>query len=199
VSTHRPAERSKTPGFRVKRIYEPASTDDGFRVLVDRLWPRGLSKQKAHIDAWLKERRATRCASNFMATRRRGRISLPPIGTNSKTSRQRPLRRNYAREPNTSRSRSSTPQATRTTIMRSRSRSGWSELIRSRPPRSSSFERLVPRRWAIKSARTARSAKIRCSARIWSNSSDPASQLLQRTGINYGSTRSSLARRRGKS
>jgi uncharacterized protein YeaO (DUF488 family) len=55
VSAHRPAQRSKTPGFRVKRIYEPASTDDGFRVLVDRLWPRGLSKQKAHIDAWLKE------------------------------------------------------------------------------------------------------------------------------------------------
>ena len=55
MSAHRPAQRSKTPGFRVKRIYEPASTDDGFRVLVDRLWPRGLSKQKAHIDAWLKE------------------------------------------------------------------------------------------------------------------------------------------------
>jgi uncharacterized protein YeaO (DUF488 family) len=55
VSAHRPAERRKTPGFRVKRIYEPASADDGFRVLVDRLWPRGLSKQKAHIDAWLKE------------------------------------------------------------------------------------------------------------------------------------------------
>jgi uncharacterized protein YeaO (DUF488 family) len=46
---------SKTPGFRVKRIYEPASADDGVRVLVDRLWPRGVSKQKAHIDAWLKE------------------------------------------------------------------------------------------------------------------------------------------------
>jgi uncharacterized protein YeaO (DUF488 family) len=45
----------KTPGFRVKRIYEPASADDGVRVLVDRLWPRGVSKQKAHIDAWLKE------------------------------------------------------------------------------------------------------------------------------------------------
>jgi uncharacterized protein YeaO (DUF488 family) len=46
---------SKTPGFRVKRIYEPASADDGVRVLVDRLWPRGVSKQKAHIDAWLKD------------------------------------------------------------------------------------------------------------------------------------------------
>jgi uncharacterized protein YeaO (DUF488 family) len=42
-------------GFRVKRIYEPAAADDGFRVLVDRLWPRGVAKAKAHIDAWLKD------------------------------------------------------------------------------------------------------------------------------------------------
>jgi uncharacterized protein YeaO (DUF488 family) len=42
-------------GFRVKRIYEPAAADDGFRVLVDRLWPRGIAKAKAHIDAWLKD------------------------------------------------------------------------------------------------------------------------------------------------
>jgi len=40
---------------RVKRIYEPAAADDGFRVLVDRLWPRGLAKAKAHIDEWLKD------------------------------------------------------------------------------------------------------------------------------------------------
>lgn len=39
----------------VKRVYEPASESDGFRVLVDRLWPRGLSKDKAHIDAWIKD------------------------------------------------------------------------------------------------------------------------------------------------
>jgi uncharacterized protein YeaO (DUF488 family) len=37
-----------------KRAYEPYSRDDGFRVLVDRLWPRGLSKAKAHIDLWAK-------------------------------------------------------------------------------------------------------------------------------------------------
>ena len=55
MSAHRPAERTKTPGFRVKRFYESASADDGFRVLVDRLWPRGISKEKAHINAWLKE------------------------------------------------------------------------------------------------------------------------------------------------
>lgn len=41
--------------FKVKRIYEKAEDSDGKRVLVDRLWPRGLSKEKAKIDLWLKE------------------------------------------------------------------------------------------------------------------------------------------------
>ena len=41
--------------FRVKRIYEPAEPGDGLRVLVDRLWPRGISKDKARIDLWLKD------------------------------------------------------------------------------------------------------------------------------------------------
>lgn len=41
--------------IRLKRVYENRSADDGFRVLVDRLWPRGLSKEKAKIDLWLKE------------------------------------------------------------------------------------------------------------------------------------------------
>ena len=50
------ARPSKTAGrFRIKRIYEPASKDDGLRVLVDRLWPRGIAKQKAHIDLWLRD------------------------------------------------------------------------------------------------------------------------------------------------
>lgn len=40
---------------RIKRAYEPAAKDDGLRVLVDRLWPRGLTKEKARIDLWLKE------------------------------------------------------------------------------------------------------------------------------------------------
>ena len=39
----------------LKRVYEPKKESDGFRVLVDRLWPRGLTKQKAHVDLWLKE------------------------------------------------------------------------------------------------------------------------------------------------
>jgi len=39
----------------LKRAYEPTAPEDGQRVLVDRLWPRGLSKDKAAIDLWLKE------------------------------------------------------------------------------------------------------------------------------------------------
>ena len=38
-----------------KRLYEPYSSSDGFRVLVDRLWPRGIAKATAHIDLWLKD------------------------------------------------------------------------------------------------------------------------------------------------
>jgi uncharacterized protein YeaO (DUF488 family) len=50
------ARPSKTAGrFRIKRIYEPVSKDDGLRVLVDRLWPRGVAKKKAHIDLWLRD------------------------------------------------------------------------------------------------------------------------------------------------
>jgi len=40
---------------RTKRIYEEPAQGDGFRILVDRLWPRGLSKDRARIDLWLKE------------------------------------------------------------------------------------------------------------------------------------------------
>jgi uncharacterized protein YeaO (DUF488 family) len=41
--------------FVAKRVYEAVAKDDGYRVLVDRLWPRGLTKEKAHVDLWLKE------------------------------------------------------------------------------------------------------------------------------------------------
>ncbi|HEY7909538.1 MAG TPA: DUF488 family protein [Thermomicrobiales bacterium] len=39
----------------MKRIYEPAAEGDGYRVLAERLWPRGMSKAKARLDAWEKE------------------------------------------------------------------------------------------------------------------------------------------------
>ncbi len=41
--------------IKIKRIYESLGDDDGYRILVDRLWPRGLSKESAHIDVWMKE------------------------------------------------------------------------------------------------------------------------------------------------
>jgi uncharacterized protein YeaO (DUF488 family) len=41
--------------FKIKRVYEKPEKEDGFRILVDRLWPRGLTKEKAKVDLWLKE------------------------------------------------------------------------------------------------------------------------------------------------
>ena len=41
--------------LKLKRVYEPVARDDGTRFLVERLWPRGLSKTKLHVDAWLKD------------------------------------------------------------------------------------------------------------------------------------------------
>jgi uncharacterized protein YeaO (DUF488 family) len=41
--------------FKLKRVYEEPSPEDGFRVLVERLWPRGVSTERAELDPWLKE------------------------------------------------------------------------------------------------------------------------------------------------
>ena len=41
--------------FQIKRVYEPASPEDGTRILVDRLWPRGLKKSTAELTSWLKD------------------------------------------------------------------------------------------------------------------------------------------------
>lgn len=41
--------------IKTKRIYEPPSPDDGYRLLVDRIWPRGISKEKAALDDWMKD------------------------------------------------------------------------------------------------------------------------------------------------
>ena len=41
--------------LRIKRVYEPPDKGDGKRILVDRLWPRGMAKAKAGVDLWLKE------------------------------------------------------------------------------------------------------------------------------------------------
>jgi len=41
--------------IKIKRVYAEPSDEDGWRILVDRLWPRGLTKEKARVDLWLKE------------------------------------------------------------------------------------------------------------------------------------------------
>ena len=41
--------------IKIKRVYEKPDKDDGIRILVDRLWPRGLTREKASIDLWLKD------------------------------------------------------------------------------------------------------------------------------------------------
>jgi uncharacterized protein YeaO (DUF488 family) len=41
--------------IKLKRVYDPPEKEDGFRVLVERLWPRGMTKEKAKLDEWLKE------------------------------------------------------------------------------------------------------------------------------------------------
>ena len=49
------ASRIPADRIRLKRAYVPAEASDGQRILVDRLWPRGVSKADAHLDDWLKE------------------------------------------------------------------------------------------------------------------------------------------------
>jgi uncharacterized protein YeaO (DUF488 family) len=49
------SHRIRAGNIRLKRAYEPASGDDGIRILVDRLWPRGVAKSDAALDLWEKE------------------------------------------------------------------------------------------------------------------------------------------------
>lgn len=46
---------AKQSGFRSKRVYDAPSAEDGARILVDRLWPRGVSKERAELDEWDKD------------------------------------------------------------------------------------------------------------------------------------------------
>jgi uncharacterized protein YeaO (DUF488 family) len=55
---HRDGDQLNVPRrdmLKLKRAYEPATSSDGYRILVDRLWPRGMSKRRAAIDEWIKE------------------------------------------------------------------------------------------------------------------------------------------------
>jgi len=51
----KPAKRARAKtDIRVKRTYDPPSSDDGLRILIDRLWPRGVTKNALKLDAWVK-------------------------------------------------------------------------------------------------------------------------------------------------
>ena len=52
---HGDSDGNTSCDVRIRRVYEEPSADDGLRVLVDRLWPRGRSKQSAHVDVWIKD------------------------------------------------------------------------------------------------------------------------------------------------
>jgi uncharacterized protein YeaO (DUF488 family) len=43
------------PDVRIKRVYDPAELSDGYRVLIDRLWPRGVSRERARLDEWARD------------------------------------------------------------------------------------------------------------------------------------------------
>jgi uncharacterized protein YeaO (DUF488 family) len=47
-----PRNRGRSPSIAIKRVYDEPARDDGLRILIDRLWPRGLSKAELKLDAW---------------------------------------------------------------------------------------------------------------------------------------------------
>ena len=55
MATRRQRRGAPARGVGIKRIYETPASADGYRVLIDRLWPRGISRQRAALDAWLTE------------------------------------------------------------------------------------------------------------------------------------------------
>ena len=86
----------------IKRIYEPATPGDGYRVLVDRLWPRGVSKTKAAVDLWLRDAapstalrtwfnhdpdKWTEFRARYQAELRRNGPALEPLASKAKKGR----------------------------------------------------------------------------------------------------------------
>ena len=47
--------KNRAGSIRLKRVYDSPAAEDGFRVLVERLWPRGITKAEAHLDLWMRE------------------------------------------------------------------------------------------------------------------------------------------------
>jgi uncharacterized protein YeaO (DUF488 family) len=69
---------SRTADIRIKRVYDTPDRADGTRVLVDRLWPRGLSKEKAAVTLWLKD---IAPSTELREWRREGRRGRPFFGS----------------------------------------------------------------------------------------------------------------------
>ncbi|WP_433544141.1 DUF488 domain-containing protein (plasmid) [Streptomyces sp. CA-294286] len=92
------------PDVRVRRVYDPPEPSDGCRVLVDRLWPRGVSRERAGVDEWLKDvapSSALRAALHggeldFPDFRRRYRTELAEPGRAAAVDRLRDLARTSA-------------------------------------------------------------------------------------------------------
>ena len=82
---------------RLKRAYEPGAASDGFRVLIDRLWPRGVSREQAHLDEWARELAPSRelrqwfahDPTRFAEFRRRYTMELEAQGTKLRALRER--------------------------------------------------------------------------------------------------------------
>ena len=75
--------RSGNDMIQLKRVYEKPSRKDGIRILVDRLWPRGLTKERAAVNLWLKDvARAANCASGSVTIRPNGRSFRYVTGRN---------------------------------------------------------------------------------------------------------------------
>ena len=93
--------------FQIKRIYESAQPSDGTRILVDRLWPRGIKKTDAHLDHWMKEVAPTTALRLWFAhdpakfqefkTRYQAELSTNPgIGELRKLGKEQPVTLLYA-------------------------------------------------------------------------------------------------------
>jgi hypothetical protein len=63
--------------LRLKRVYEPAAPEDGVRVLIDRLWPRGLTKKMAAIDHWMNGHRSELGVTQMVRPRPRSLDRIP--------------------------------------------------------------------------------------------------------------------------
>ena len=62
--------------IQIKRVYDPPARKDGYRVLVDRIWPRGLTKERADIDLWLKDIAPSSALRSWFTMIRRSGMNL---------------------------------------------------------------------------------------------------------------------------